>query len=109
MKPAADPYPFPTVPPFVRHVIAAVAVVIIFLASRRFGSMIDEGGLYLLLSIAVLVSAWFAGTRSALAVMLLGTVLGSISGGRGRPPSVEMHLAFFIVHGLLLTALVAAL
>jgi len=109
MKPAADPYPFPTVPPFVRHVIAAVAVIIIFLASRRFGSMIDEGGLYLLLSIAVLVSAWFAGTRSALAVMLLGTVLGSISGGRGRPPSVEMHLAFFIVHGLLLTALVAAL
>ena len=109
MKPAADPYPFPTVPPFVRHVIAAVAVIIIFLASRRFGSMIDEGGLYLLLSIAVLVSAWFAGTRSALAVMLLGTVLGSMAGGRGRPPSVEMHLAFFIVHGLLLTALVAAL
>ena len=109
MKPAADPYPFPTVPPFVRQVVAAVAVVIIFLASRRFSSVIDEGGLYLLLSIAVLVSAWFAGTRSALAVTLLGTVLGSMAGGRGRPPSVEMHLAFFIVHGLLLTALVAAL
>ena len=109
MRPAADPYPFPTVPPSVRHLVAAIAVVIIFLARRRFGSVIDEGGLYLLLSTAVLLSAWFAGPRSALAVTLLGTVLGSIAGGRGRPPSVEMHLAFFIVHGLLLTALVAAL
>ena len=109
MKPVAEPYPFPTVPPVVRHLVAAVAVVIIFIAHRRFATVIDEGGLYLLLSIAVLGSAWFAGTRSALAVTVLGTVLGSLAGGHGRPPSVEMHLSLFIVQGLLLTTLVAAL
>jgi signal transduction histidine kinase len=83
--------------------------VIIFLAHRGFDTLIDEGGLYLLLSIAVLGSAWFAGTGNALAVTVLGAVLGSAAGGHGRPPSVEAHLALFIVHGLLLTALVAEL
>jgi signal transduction histidine kinase len=109
MKRASGPYPFPTIPVPVRHAIAAVAIVIIFLAYRGSGTLIDEGGLYLLLSIAVLGSAWFAGTGSALTVTVLGSVLGSYAGGRGRPPSVETHLALFIVHGLLLTALVAAL
>jgi signal transduction histidine kinase/CheY-like chemotaxis protein len=109
MTPTAAQYPFPAIPGPVRHAIAAVAVLVIFVAYQSFGMLLDEGGLYLLLSIAVLGSAWFAGTGSALAVTLLGAVLGSYASSGVGAPSVETHLALFIVDGLLLTAMVAAL
>lgn len=102
-------YPFPTIPIAVRHGIALVAVVIVFLAYRASGTVIDDGGLFLLLSIAVLGSAWFAGTGSALAVTVFGAILGSVVAGHIDSPAVQTHLALFVGQGLLLTALVAEL
>jgi len=109
MKPASGPYPFPAVALPLRHVAALTAVVIVFTAHRAAGTVIDEGGLFLLLSIAVLGSAWFAGTVSALSVTVLGAVLGSRVAGSVSLPSVETHLALFVGQGVLLTALVAEL
>jgi signal transduction histidine kinase len=103
------PYPFPTIPVPVRQFVALTAVVIAFLASRTAPSVIDEGGLFLLLSITVLGAAWFAGTGSALAVTVLGSVLGSFAAPPDSNPAVYTHLALFIVEGLLQTALVAEL
>ena len=102
-------YPFPTVPRAVRPFIALAFVAIIFLAYRGSGTVIDEGSLFLLLSTAVLGTAWLAGTSSALAVTVTGAVLGSLLADPRLSPAVEMHLALFIGHGLLLTALVGAL
>ena len=109
MAPRGTPdYPFPAVPRPVRPVIALVLVVIVFLAYRASETVIDEGSLFLLLSAAVMGTAWLAGTGSALAVTVLGAILGSVL---AEPSSraVEMHLALFIVHALLVTALVAEL
>ncbi len=106
---ATGPYPFPTVARPARHFVALTAVVIVFLAHRAADTVIDEGGLFLVLSIVVLGSAWFAGTGSALSVTVLGAVLGSLVAGQQGTPAVATHLALFIGHGLLLTALVAEL
>src|SRR4051812_32178141 len=105
---AAD-YPFPSIPLAVRHFVALVSVVIVFLAYRSSATVIDDGGLFLLLSIAVLGSAWFAGTGSALAVTVLGAILGSVVAGHVAQAAVQTHLALFVGQGLLLTALVAEL
>ncbi|HEY2432405.1 MAG TPA: hybrid sensor histidine kinase/response regulator [Vicinamibacterales bacterium] len=109
MRPAAGPFPFPTIPRPVRQFAALSAVVIAFLASRMQSAVVDEGGLFLLLSVTVLGAAWFAGTGAALSVTVLGAVLGG-SGSWTRPTlAVHTHLALFVVEGLLLTALVAEL
>ena len=109
MKRATGLYPFPTLALSARHVVALTAVVIVFMAYRAAGTIIDEGGLFLLLSIAVLGSAWFAGTGSALSVTVLGAVLGSFLAGKVGSPALETHLALFVGQGLLLTVLVAEL
>jgi signal transduction histidine kinase len=109
MNRATGPYPFPSVALPARHFVALTLVVIVFLAHRAAGTIIDDGALFLLLSIAVLGSAWFGGTGSALSVTVLGAVLGSLAEGTGRSRAVETHLALFIGQGLLLTALVAEL
>jgi signal transduction histidine kinase len=103
------PYPFPSIATPARHFVALTSVVIVFLAHRAAGTVIDEGGLFLLLSVAVLGSAWFAGTGSALSVTVLGAVLGSLVSGNTGSPAVQTHLALFVGQGLLLTALVAEL
>jgi signal transduction histidine kinase len=102
-------YPFPSVPVPVRHLLAVVLVAIVFLAYRGPATVIDEGSLFLLLSIVVLGTAWFAGTGGALGVTVLGAVIGSLHAGPAANRAVEMHLALFIGHGVLLTALVAEL
>jgi signal transduction histidine kinase/CheY-like chemotaxis protein len=109
MKPAGGPYPFPRIAVPARYFVALTAVVIVFIGYNASGNVIDDGALFLLLSIAVLGSAWFAGTGSALAVTVLGAVLGSLVAGNTSSPAVETHLALFIGQGLLLTALVAEL
>jgi signal transduction histidine kinase len=109
MTRSTGPYPFPTVPVPVRHFVALAGVVIIFLAYRSAGSIIDEGTLYLMLSIMVLGAAWFAGTGSALSVTILGAVIGWFADAGALSPIVETHLALFIVQGLLLTWVVAEL
>jgi signal transduction histidine kinase/CheY-like chemotaxis protein len=103
-----SPYPFPTIPLPVRHFVALTAVVIAFLASRTAPTVIDEGSLFLLMATTVLGAAWFAGTGSALAVTVLGAVLGASAPADGRI-AVHTHLALFVIEGLLLTALVAEL
>jgi signal transduction histidine kinase len=102
-------YPFPGVPRAFRAPIALALVAILFLAYGRSSTFVDDGSLFLLLSIAVLGTAWFAGTNSALAIIVLGAVLGSVMAPLQAPPAEEAHLALFVVHGLLLTALVAEL
>ena len=109
MKNGSGPYPFPTVAVPARHFAALTSVVTVFIAHRVLGTVVDEGGLFLLLSIVVLGSAWFAGTGSALAVTVFGAVLGSLVSKTAGAPSVHTHLALFVGQGLLLTALVAEL
>jgi signal transduction histidine kinase len=109
MRRSHEPFPFPAIARPARHFVALTAVVIVFLAHRMAGTAIDEGGLFLLLSIAVLGSAWFAGSQSALSVTVLGAVLGSVVAGRADSPPVQTHLALFVGQGLLLTGLVAEL
>lgn len=109
MTDRAGEYPFPAVPVPLRHVIALFAVVVVFIAYRSSGTVIDEGGLFLLLSIAVLGSAWFAGTGSAIAVTVFGAILGYVLAEQAASRAVQTHLALFVGQGLLLTALVAEL
>jgi signal transduction histidine kinase/CheY-like chemotaxis protein len=97
------------IPAPVRHVIGLVLVVVVFLGYRRSGTMIDDGGLFLLLGIAVLFNAWFGGTSTALAATVLGAILGATPLNHRHAPAVETHLALFIGLGVLLTALVAEL
>jgi signal transduction histidine kinase/CheY-like chemotaxis protein len=86
-----------------------VLVVVVFLGYRRSATVIDDGGLFLLLGIVVLFNAWFAGTSTALAATVLGAILGSMPVHDSHVPAVETHLALFIGQGILLTALVAEL
>jgi signal transduction histidine kinase/CheY-like chemotaxis protein len=109
MTRAAGPYPFPAIPLPVRHFVALTAVVIAVLASRTTPSVVDEGGLFLLMSVTVLGAAWFAGTVSALSVTVLGAALGAGEAWARPALAVDTHLAVFLVEGLLLTALVAEL
>src|SRR5262249_51178728 len=97
------------IPAPVRHAVGLVLVVVVFLGYRRSGTVIDDGGLFLLLGIAVLFNAWFAGTSTALAATVLGAILGATPLARPHAPAVETHLALFIGQGVLLTALVAEL
>jgi signal transduction histidine kinase/ActR/RegA family two-component response regulator len=97
------------IPAVVRHAAGLLVVVIVFLGYRHSGTVIDDGGLFLLLSIAVLFNAWFAGTSTALGATVLGAVLGYLPGRQSHVPAVETHLALFIGQGVLLTALVAEL
>jgi signal transduction histidine kinase/CheY-like chemotaxis protein len=103
------PFPFATIPPAVRHTVSLAVVVLVYVGYEKSGTVIDDGGLFLLLSIAVLFSAWFAGTGTALAATIMGAVLGSLSAGQTQAIPVQTHLALFIGQGLLLTALVAEL
>jgi signal transduction histidine kinase/CheY-like chemotaxis protein len=94
-----------------RFAIALASVGSVFLLDSVLGPLIDDGSQFLLLGTAVMVSAWFAGTGPALAAIVLGAALG----GWGTPADLaearatQTHLALFVVHGLLLTALVSEL
>ena len=79
MTRGTGPYPFPTLPGPVRLFVSIAAAVIIFFAARAPTTVLDEGGLFLLLSILVLGSAWFAGTGAALVVTVLGAILGAVT------------------------------
>ena len=104
-----DAYPFPTRPAPLRFAIALLAIVVVYVIGRTGGAAIDDGSHFLLLGTAVMASAWFAGTGPALAATVAGALLGAtdltVDGGVAAP----MHLAIFVVQGLLLTALVSEL
>ena len=101
-------YSFPTLPRAVRQFVSLAALLIVVVLARS-SQVIDEGGLFLLLSVTVLGSAWIAGTGTALVVTVLGAVFGAVVADESASPAVETHLALFVVQGLLLIALVAAL
>jgi signal transduction histidine kinase len=107
----ADAYPFPTLPTPLRFAVAVAAVGAVFVADRFFGTVIDDGSHFLLLSTAVMASAWFAGTGPALAATVTGALVGAWQQPHavGNVRATGTHLAMFVVQGLLLTALVSEL
>src|SRR5262249_28194354 len=107
----ADAYPFRTLPTPLRFAIALGSILFVSLVARS-TSVIDDGSYCLLLAIAVMSSAWFAGTGPALAATVLGAVLGAIDAREqflSGAASAPMHLALFLVQGLLVTAVVSEL
>jgi signal transduction histidine kinase len=83
----------------------------VFLADRLGGAAVDDASQFLLLGIAVTASAWFAGTGPALLAVVAGTIMAAVDAGYDPAghPGASLHLALFVVQGLLLTALVAEL
>jgi signal transduction histidine kinase len=107
----ADAFPFRTIASPVRFAIALAAVALVYAADYAAGSLIDDGSLFLLLGMAVMASAFLAGTGAALAATVAGAVVGvwHPADAAGDPRATETHLALFVLQGLLLTALVAEL
>jgi signal transduction histidine kinase len=107
---SADSYPFPTQPAALRFAVAIAAVAAVFAIDRAWSTAIDDGSQFLLLGTAVMATAWVAGTGPALAATVVGAVLGAHSTDATLSmPAASMHLAIFVVQGLLLTALVSEL
>src|SRR5262245_57237320 len=109
--PTADAYPFRTLPAPVRFAIALATILAVFLFAQS-TSVVDDGSYCLLLAIAVMSSAWFAGTGPALAATVLGAVLGAFDAREqlaAGQASASMHLALFVIQGLLLTAVISEL
>ena len=107
----ADAFPFPTLPAPLRFAIALAAVGLVYLLDYAFGRLIDDGSQFLLLGLAVMTTAWFAGAGPALAATVAGAVIGAWAspGSRVDDQATQTHLALFLVQGLLLTALVSEL
>ena len=107
--PSADAYPFPTLTAPVRFGISVAAVLVVFVLDRALGALIDDGTLFLLLSLAVIAAAWFAGTGPALAATVAGTLLGAFTPPVTDSPATHTRLAIFVMQGLVLTAIIAEL
>jgi signal transduction histidine kinase/CheY-like chemotaxis protein len=80
----------------------------VVLIDRSAGALIDNGGHLVLLATAVMATALFAGTGPALSATLVAAVLGARHDAGGSS-AAAMHIALFVVHGLLITAVVAEL
>jgi signal transduction histidine kinase len=102
----ADAYPFRTLSVPSRFGIAIGLVALVFLIDQSSGEFIDDGSHFLLLGTAVGATAWFAGTGPALLATVLGAVLGATHGNERDTGAVALHLALFLVHGLILTGVV---
>jgi signal transduction histidine kinase/CheY-like chemotaxis protein len=109
MRPA-DAYPFRTLPTPWRFAIALAAVSVVFAVDRLGGPVVDDGTLFLLLSVAVMASAWFAGTGPALASVVMGAVTGSaVPGDAATAAGHQLQLAVFVAEGLVVTAVISEL
>ena len=108
MRGTADSYPFRTLPAPLRFAIAVASVGAVFVIDRAGGVFVDDGSHFLLLGIAVMTTAWFAGTGPALTATVLGAIIGAVESG-GVPTGPELRLAIFIVQGLLLTVVIGEL
>jgi signal transduction histidine kinase len=106
MNGTAD-YPFPALPAPLRFGIAFLTVAVVFAIDRLWNHVIDDGSQFLLLGTAVMATAWTAGTGPALAATVFGAVIGAFA--TGSTAAASMHLALFVVQGLLITALVSEL
>lgn len=109
--PTADAYPFPAQPAPVRFAVALAAVGAVYVLDYVLGPLIDDSSHFLLLGIAVMASAWFAGTGPALAATVGGALVGAWQGPASAEAvrATQTHLALFVMQGLLLTALVSEL
>ena len=101
MSRSADAYPFPTFPAPLRFAIAMAAVSIVFVTDALSATAIDDVSKFLLLGVAVLASAWFAGTGPALAATILGAALGWTAAATTRDVTAQVaaHLALFVMQG----------
>ena len=106
---SADAFPFPTLPAPLRFAIALATVGLVYLIERTFGSLIDDGSLFLLLGTAVMASAWLAGTGPALAATVFGAILGAWDSAADTSRATQTHLALFVFQGLILTGVIAEL
>lgn len=109
MSGPVDAYPFRTPSSALRFGIAVGLVAFVFLIDQSAGRLIDDASHYILLGTAVGATAWFARTGPALLATVLASVLGAIHDDGSLTGAVPVHLALFVVHALLLTAVVAEL
>jgi signal transduction histidine kinase len=105
---SADAYPFPTFSAPLRFSFAVGAVGVVFLVSQRFGAVVDDVSLFLLLGIAVMASAWTAGTGPALVATVAAALLGARDAGRAGAAG-HAHLALLVFQGVVLTAVISEL
>jgi signal transduction histidine kinase len=100
-------YPLPNVSPQARLAVAALLIFAVFLLERTAGTTLDNGSHFILLGTAIMGVAWLAGSVAALGATLVAAVVASF-----RAPSEgfsEIHLALFLLHAVLITAVVAEL
>jgi signal transduction histidine kinase/CheY-like chemotaxis protein len=109
--PTADAYPFPPRAAPLRFAVALASVGAVFVIDYFFGPLVDDGSQFLLLGMAVMASAWFAGTGPALAATVVGAVVGAWEGSSSveNVRATQAHLALFVVQGVLVTSLVSEL
>ena len=107
-RPAAA-YPFNTLPVPFRLAFALGLVGAVFVLDRYAGPLLDDGSHFILLGTAVMAVAWLAGTGAALAATVFAAVLGTMPSSGVSDSPVHLHLALFLLHGLLVTAVVAEL
>lgn len=105
----ADAYPFPTYPAPFRFAVALVFVGLGFAIDYFGGALVDDGAQFILLGTAVMAVAWLAGTGPALVATVLAAVLGALRLPSSTSGAAHIHLALFVLHALLLTAVVAEL
>ncbi|HEY1302704.1 MAG TPA: HAMP domain-containing sensor histidine kinase, partial [Vicinamibacterales bacterium] len=109
MSRGVGPYPFPTLPGPVRQFVSISVVIMVFFLARSPASLIDDGTLFLLLSVTVLGSAWFAGTGAAIAVTSVGAIVGAFATDDRASVAVQTHVVLFLIQGFLLTLIVSEL
>ena len=107
MRGPADAYPFRTFSVPVRFAIAVVTLATVVIIDRAAGPLIDSASRLILFAIAVMATALFAGTGPALAATIVAAAIGGGQGQTAATRAEPMHLALFVIHGLLLTAVVA--
>jgi signal transduction histidine kinase/CheY-like chemotaxis protein len=108
MRRTADAYPFRTYSAPTRFGIALLLLAAVFVLDRSTTPFFDNGSHLILLAIAVMGTAWFAGTGPALAATIIAAVLGSRHASVSEDTK-HLHLALFLVHGLVLTGVIAEL
>lgn len=104
----ADAYPFKLSTPL-RFAVAVGAVALVFVLDRVFDALIDDGSLFLLLSTAVMATAWVAGAGPALAATVGGALIAGAWSTVPNAPSMLARLALFVLQGLVLTSIVSEL
>lgn len=107
MRRTADAYRTYSTP--VRFGMALALLTIVVVLDSSTTPFFDNGSHLILLAIAVMATAWFAGTGPALAATIVASLLGARHADPAREGAAYVHIALFLVHGLVLTAVIAEL